>query len=213
MTRKDATSNVVPGVAIATALMPPLCTCGYALANAHWSMLGGAALLFTINTMFILVAAVFVLIILEVPEAASATPELRARMRRMLIRNATVVLAATVLLTVFATVSNDDFNSMDSSPVTSKTVSTERLTNEIKVLFPEVETLQAGQTEEVDKDGKLVKQNVLYLGLSEPLEDERKDLLNRFVDAAYDEEITIVYQDLNATDTAKTQDLEEPNGK
>ena len=34
--------NVIPGVAIATALMPPLCTCGYSIANAKWDMLLGA---------------------------------------------------------------------------------------------------------------------------------------------------------------------------
>ncbi len=32
-TRKDKANNIIPGVAIATALMPPLCTCGYAIAN------------------------------------------------------------------------------------------------------------------------------------------------------------------------------------
>ena len=38
VTRKEK-SNVIPGVAIATALMPPLCTCGYSIANTNWHML------------------------------------------------------------------------------------------------------------------------------------------------------------------------------
>lgn len=111
LTRKDTTSNVIPGVAIATALMPPLCTCGYSIAGGHWSMLGGAALLFTINTMFILVATVTILIVLRMPESANATPELRHRMLSALIRNATVVLAITILLTVLAATQNDGFTS------------------------------------------------------------------------------------------------------
>ena len=45
--------NVIPGVAIATALMPPLCTAGYGLATAHWSYFFGAFYLFFINTIFI----------------------------------------------------------------------------------------------------------------------------------------------------------------
>lgn len=102
LTRKDSTSNVIPGVAIATALMPPLCTAGYSLANTHWDMMGGALLLFTINTMFILVATVTILIALRVPQAEAATPELRPRMLRALIRNATIVLVVTVLLTYLA---------------------------------------------------------------------------------------------------------------
>lgn len=111
LTRKDTTSNVIPGVAIATALMPPLCTCGYSIAGGHWSMLGGALLLFTINTMFILVATVTILIVLRMPESANATPELRHRMLSALIRNATVVLAITILLTVLAATQNDGFTS------------------------------------------------------------------------------------------------------
>lgn len=102
LTRKDTTSNVIPGVAIATALMPPLCTAGFALAGAHWDMLGGALLLFTINTMFILVAAVAILIALRVPEASTATPQLRQRMLTALIRNAAIVLVVTVILTFLA---------------------------------------------------------------------------------------------------------------
>lgn len=45
--------NVLPGVAIATALMPPLCTAGYGLATLQWNYFGGAFYLFLINTVFI----------------------------------------------------------------------------------------------------------------------------------------------------------------
>ena len=45
--------NVIPGVAIATALMPPLCTAGYGLAVGEISFFFGALYLFFINTVFI----------------------------------------------------------------------------------------------------------------------------------------------------------------
>jgi uncharacterized hydrophobic protein (TIGR00271 family) len=45
--------NIVPGVAIATALMPPLCTAGYGLATAQFPFFFGAIYLFTINVVFI----------------------------------------------------------------------------------------------------------------------------------------------------------------
>lgn len=45
--------NVIPGVAIATALMPPLCTAGYGLAMGNFSYFFGAFYLFFINTVFI----------------------------------------------------------------------------------------------------------------------------------------------------------------
>jgi uncharacterized hydrophobic protein (TIGR00271 family) len=50
--RKDKT-NAIPGVAIATALMPPLCTAGYGIANLNWEVFGGAFYLFFINSVFI----------------------------------------------------------------------------------------------------------------------------------------------------------------
>ena len=50
--RKDK-SNAIPGVAIATALMPPLCTAGYGIATFNFSFFAGAFYLFFINSIFI----------------------------------------------------------------------------------------------------------------------------------------------------------------
>lgn len=55
ITRKNR-GNAVPGVAIATALMPPLCTVGYGIANLELKYIIGALYLFCINAVFILVA-------------------------------------------------------------------------------------------------------------------------------------------------------------
>ncbi len=59
--------NVIPGVAIATALMPPLCTAGYGLATLQMNFLFGALYLFTINTVFIGVSSMLVSQILKFP--------------------------------------------------------------------------------------------------------------------------------------------------
>jgi uncharacterized hydrophobic protein (TIGR00271 family) len=48
--------NPIPGVAIATALMPPLCTAGYGLATGNYLFFGGALYLYTINCVFICIA-------------------------------------------------------------------------------------------------------------------------------------------------------------
>ncbi len=53
--RKKA--NVIPGVAIATALMPPLCTAGFGIANWNFAYFSGAMYLFVINTVFIALAS------------------------------------------------------------------------------------------------------------------------------------------------------------
>ena len=59
--------NVIPGVAIATALMPPICTAGYGLATLQFDFFFGALYLFTINTVFIAVASMFVSQVLKLP--------------------------------------------------------------------------------------------------------------------------------------------------
>ncbi len=51
--RKDKISNAIPGVAIATALMPPLCTAGYGLASGNLRFFAGAVYLYMINSIFI----------------------------------------------------------------------------------------------------------------------------------------------------------------
>ncbi|OGX81866.1 hypothetical protein BEN47_18950 [Hymenobacter lapidarius] len=66
LTRRER-GNTVPGVAIATALMPPLCTAGYGLATAHWSFMLGALYLFFINCVFISLATFLVSRILPLP--------------------------------------------------------------------------------------------------------------------------------------------------
>lgn len=53
-------SAALPGVAIATALMPPLCTVGIGLALENWSVAGGALLLFATNAITIAFAAALV---------------------------------------------------------------------------------------------------------------------------------------------------------
>lgn len=59
--------NVIPGVAIATALMPPLCTAGYGLATFQFQFFFGAFYLFIINTVFIALATFFVVKFLHFP--------------------------------------------------------------------------------------------------------------------------------------------------
>ena len=57
ITRQEK-SNVIPGVAIATALMPPVCTAGFGIATGQWQFAGGALYLYAINCVFISLATV-----------------------------------------------------------------------------------------------------------------------------------------------------------
>lgn len=83
-TRREK-SNVIPGVAIATALMPPLCTAGYGLANGNWSVFGGAFYLFSINCVFIAFAAVIVIEFLRLPHRTFIDRAKERRVKRALL--------------------------------------------------------------------------------------------------------------------------------
>ena len=71
LSRKEK-GTVISGVAIATALMPPLCTVGYGIANWNWHYAGGALYLFFINCVFIALATFIAVKFLGYPKAEEA---------------------------------------------------------------------------------------------------------------------------------------------
>ena len=91
-TKKGTIASVIFGVAIATALMPPLCTAGYGLANGNWLYFGGAMNLFTINTIFIALATFIVLKILRFPMLKYANSKKRKRIAQLASLVAVVVM-------------------------------------------------------------------------------------------------------------------------
>ena len=82
-TKKGTIASVIFGVAIATALMPPLCTAGYGLAKGNWSYFGGAMYLFSINTVFIALATFLVLKLLRFPMLRYANSAKRRRIAKL----------------------------------------------------------------------------------------------------------------------------------
>ena len=84
--------NVIPGVAIATALMPPICTAGYGLATLQFDFFFGALYLFTINTVFIAFATLIVCQFLKFPIRSIVDPARKKHVNR--------VISAVILLTL-----------------------------------------------------------------------------------------------------------------
>lgn len=68
-TQRGTVASAIFGVAIATALMPPLCTAGYGLANGNWSFFFGAFYLFLINSVFIALSTWLIVKYLKFPLA------------------------------------------------------------------------------------------------------------------------------------------------
>lgn len=82
--------NVIPGVAIATALMPPLCTAGFGLATLNASYFFGAFYLFFINTVFIAWATYITVKLLRFPQKSFMNAKAEMRADRLV--NAIVIL-------------------------------------------------------------------------------------------------------------------------
>lgn len=91
-TKKGTIASVIFGVAIATALMPPLCTAGYGLAKGNFPYFFGAMYLFTINTIFIALATFVVVKILGFPMLKYANSAKRKRTSRIATLVAFVVM-------------------------------------------------------------------------------------------------------------------------
>lgn len=84
--------NVIPGVAIATALMPPLCTAGYGLGTGQWTFFFGAFYLYFINSVFISLATYLGVQIMHFPKKEFMNPDRAKRVSR--------VVTTTVILTI-----------------------------------------------------------------------------------------------------------------
>jgi uncharacterized hydrophobic protein (TIGR00271 family) len=95
-TRKEK-GNVLAGVAIATALMPPLCTAGFGLAVGHWYYFFGALYLFFINSLFICMATFIIVRYLKFKVAIYAT----AGQRKRVMRSIFIIVVITLLPSIY----------------------------------------------------------------------------------------------------------------
>ncbi|MDP3444346.1 MAG: TIGR00341 family protein, partial [Ignavibacteria bacterium] len=90
-------SNVIPGVAIATALMPPLCTAGYGIAQGNLSYFFGAFYLFFINSVFISLSTFIIVRFLKYPQQEYLNKEFERRVKMYIL----IIVGITVIPSVY----------------------------------------------------------------------------------------------------------------
>ena len=91
--------NVIPGVAIATALMPPLCTAGFGLANGNMHYFFGAFYLFFINSVFIAFATTLGVKLMKYSKKEFVDDERRKKVERMVYTILILTMAPSIYLT------------------------------------------------------------------------------------------------------------------
>ena len=96
--RKSQAITVISGVAIATALMPPLCTAGYGLATRQiWYFLG-AFYLFFINSFFIALATFITVRLLGFPQTKYVDEQRHKTVKRIITIFTIIVLVPSIYL-------------------------------------------------------------------------------------------------------------------
>ena len=92
--------HVLPGVAIATALMPPLCTAGFGIATGNWAFFFGAIYLYIINSVFIAFATFVMVRIMRFPMKSVASGDMRKRSYRWI----TVIAVCTLIPSIYLSI-------------------------------------------------------------------------------------------------------------
>ena len=141
-TKKGTIASVIFGVAIATALMPPLCTAGYGLAKGNFSYFIGAMYLFMINTIFIALATFLVMKLLGFPMYKYANVAKRKRYSTI----ASIVGVAVMIPAIFTFI-----NALNKSQI--KTQINNFVNNEIK----EIKSFQLIGDPDLNLDKKEIK--------------------------------------------------------
>lgn len=92
-------TNVIPGVAIATALMPPLCTAGFGLASGNWLYFLGAFYLYFINTVFIAFATYVGVRMMKFPTKSFPDKSREKKVQRYLLTVIIVTMCPSIYMT------------------------------------------------------------------------------------------------------------------
>ena len=180
--RKEKT-NAIPGVAIATALMPPLCTAGYALAHLNWYYFFGAMYLFFINSVFISTATFLIVRWLKYPKRTFEDPSAESKVKRS--------IALFVIITIIPSV-------YLAYHLVEKTVFEQNSKAFIANEFSLGETEVINQLIEFDADTSKITVTLYGRPLSNA---EIEDIENEMADYGIDHAVLEVHQGYNADST------------
>ena len=196
-TKKENISSAIFGVAIATALMPPLCTVGYYLAENNLTNATGAFLLFLINTLYIIVATYIVLKVLGFPLKVYAN----SKRRKFVNRAVTLIAASFAIIAVL-----EFFEVMDESKFEREARSF--LDTEL-VALPNGDYLSKSAI--IDYNGGESKITINTFG-QKPISKEVMDLLDKKIKTNYElksTKILFIQQELEDSYTLNNTFLKE----
>lgn len=184
--RDQEPATLISGVAVATALMPPLCAAGYGIATESPSLFLSALYEFGINVVFIALAAEGVLLALRVPlkrdlnddgvvtdEESHLADRLSRRVRRRVVA-ATIVFAIPCVLLTAGSIGSAADGVQDGYGVT-------QTTRELAAVLPGFEGYSVGPEVSADEKGSAVREVVARVTTGGELSDADKDTARRLI--------------------------------
>lgn len=99
VTRKEK-SNVIPGVAIATALMPPICTAAYGFVHGNIGFVLGAFYLYLLNCIYIAVSSILIIWFIQPVSRREINDKLRLKLRLFLFSTVLISFIPSVFIAV-----------------------------------------------------------------------------------------------------------------
>lgn len=187
MTRKEK-SNVIPGVAIATALMPPLCTAGYGLATKQWHYFFGAMYLFLLNSYFICFSSIAILLLLNVSKRTTRATQTYKTVRRKILISTIILIIPSILISAKMIRESNDVTGFQDPAVTKL----EELGTEAEILFPQVESITVGDTLSY-ADGTVENSNKISVISGHPLKAAERKTLEKWLHSRYGEDFMIEF--------------------
>ena len=156
-------TNVIPGVAIATALMPPLCTAGFGLASGNWLYFLGAFYLYFINTVFIAFATYVGVRMMKFPTKSFPDKSREKKVQRYLLTVIIVTMCPSIYMTY---------------TIVRQTIFSANVNN-----FIQTEMSQMGATvisKETDYKSQKISLTLIGRELSERQQDSLRGFLKRY---------------------------------
>ena len=191
--RKQEPSTLIAGVAVATALMPPLCAGGYGLASRNLAFAASGLYEFLVNVVFIAFGAHIVFVLLRIPmqadldgdgivtlEDEEEAIERSHSMRRSLLVGS-LIFAIPCLFFSFRVVQQQ----MAENGTIFETIDqydTELTTYELQLICPQVTSYRIGQQDSYDTENQtLVQRIVATVGSSKELSETQRDQVEELI--------------------------------
>lgn len=184
--RKQEPTTLIAGVAVATALMPPLCAAGYGIAMRNWTVGLAGLYEFLINVVFIAFGSHIVLIALHVPLKADqdddglVTPEEEQEAREESLRLRRQLIIGSVLFAIPCLFFSTQVvaRSMQENGTVFETLdkyNTELTTRELTIIYPQIVSYRIGEEDSYDtQDGQLNRQIVATITTKKDLNEKAR---------------------------------------